>query len=348
MNTFGRFSTEKITGLAVQRDGAAMERLESFGTEVRGQEASGAQPAKLDALNEEGVKISSNDLGNQFLVFQWGDDPASPGILTSNQINPALKGGENPDVLAKVDLLSFQLGANDRKGEDTKLKAVMRVDFGQDENSSTHLDQITYSVLAGLDLYNEIAERPTKPKEHKADFNQAFAKRPIQIAGGLGKLRFEVCKVREPAWWQEIFKWLQSDAGKALTSALGFPGLASQAVGIVDKFINNLLGTDKPEVLFQSRAMTLALSQFAKTDFTGNVPSVQIGSLKPGVCLLARGKDLGTLIDSQPVYRGELGILVPKGISEEDVHSGAYENPFQDMTYGVFRVRLSETKISPF
>ena len=138
---------------------------------------------------------------------------------------------------------------------------------------------------------------------------------------------------------------MQSGTGRTFTSAIGFPGITTQAIGLVDDLVNKL-DKNKPTILFKSRPMTLALSEKAKLDFTGGIPGVNVGSLRPGFCLLARGRDFKAIVDSDPEYMAAYGLLKPKGVNVADFLTGSYDDPFKDLTYAVLRLNMAETELN--
>ncbi|MEJ2717438.1 MAG: hypothetical protein P8182_09915 [Deltaproteobacteria bacterium] len=93
--------------------------------------------------------------------------------------------------------------------------------------------------------------------------------------------------------------------------------------------------------------MTLALTQHARDSFTGGVPSVTVGVLNPGFCLLARGRDYSSLIDNEPVYMGAYGLLKPQDMALKDFLQSPDDNPFREMTYAVLKVGTAETRLNP-
>lgn len=288
--------------------------------------------------------IDSTDMADQFIVFQFSSKAEGPAILESSQVEPILDGSSiEPDVLMALEMLSFNLGEKENVTPDTK--ATIRINIGKDESSrDKYFDTAFWSIAAGLDLYN--GKTKTEAKDLKADFKKAFGNRPIEIPGGLSKMTFEVIKHKEPKWWQRIFKFLQSDTGKSLVSTIGFPAVTSQAISMLDQVLNRL-DDSSPEVLFKSRPLRLALSQQAKQDFTQGMPRIKMGCLNPGFCLLARGKDFQTIVDSDSYYYPAYGKLVPSKVSQAELLSGKYNDPLKDTTYAVFKIGMKKTKLDP-
>ncbi len=294
---------------------------------------------------DRGVALSDHDIANQFIMFQVSDKIEGPRILDSSQVEPKLKGSsDRPDMLAKIQLMAFNVGENEDVDKGTR--ATMRINFGKDKNSNSHLDTLFWSVASGLNLYNDVKGKKARGAELEADINKALGNRPIEIPGSLGELQFEVVKHREPKWWKKIFQFIQSGTGKALTSTIGFPAITHQAVDVLDELLDRL-DKSKPEILFKSRPMTLALSEKAKSEVTGGIPWVKAPSLNPGYCILARGRDYPVIVENSPDFYLGYKKLVPGGIAVNDVVSGNYDDPFRDITYAVFRVGMQETRLDP-
>lgn len=311
--------------------------------------------ATLPTLNKSGAisyvkdnrpNPSMLDLSNQFINFQLSNDLEKPPIQESSQVEPVLSGSnEKPDMLVNLEMLSFHIGANE--DIDKNSRATIRINIGKDENSrDKYFDTAFWSIAAGLNLYNQAKNKTAEPKELKSDFKQAFGNRPIEIPGGLSKMTFEVVKHREPKWWQKIFKFLQSNTGKSLISTVGFPAISSSAINMLDELLNKL-DKSEPEILFKSLPLRLALSQQAKDDFTAGNPRIKMGSLNPGFTVLARGKDFETIVNSDAYFYPSYGKLVPSNVSEAQLLSGRYDDPFKDVTYSIFRVGMKETKLDP-
>lgn len=297
----------------------------------------------LQWLSERGTTLTTEEIQDQFIVFQFSSSDQGPSVLESSQVEPRLQGSdEKPDALARLQLTTFHVGKEERIEKDTR--ATLRLDLSKDRNSSSSLDTLYWAVAAGLSLYDEIKKGPAESRDLRADFSEAFAQRPIEIPGSLARFSFEVVKHREPAWWQRIFSFLGSETGKTLISAVGFPGVTGRAVELVDELLNRL-NDDRPEVLFRSRPMTLALTTRARDELTGGLPGIRPGVLNPGYCLMARGRDFSRIVGLNPRFLIAYGKLVPGDLNPEEFLSGNFENPFDEMTYAVFRVGLAETRL---
>jgi hypothetical protein len=288
--------------------------------------------------------ISSQEMADQFILFQFSSEKEGPAILESSQVEPSIDGSDTePDVLMGMEMLSFNLASNE--GVDPATKATIRINIGKDETSrDKYFDTVFWSIAAGLDLYN--GKERTPGKDLKANFQKAFGNRPVEIPGGLSKMTFEVVKHKEPAWWQQIFKFLQSDTGKTLVSTIGFPAISSQAISMLDQLLNRLTDS-QPTILFKSRPLRLALTRQAKQDFTQGLARIRIGCLNPGFCVLARGRDFQAIVDSDCIYYPTYGKLVPSKISQAQLLTGRYDDPLKDTTYAIFKVGMKKTKLDP-
>ncbi len=299
----------------------------------------------LSFATDDGVTLAESDLNDQFIVFQFNTSPEGPTILDMSEVTPTKPGStDKPDALARIQLVSFSVGTDEGIEKDTR--ATLRLDFGKDSNADSQLDTVFWSIAAGLNLYNEAKKKPSEAKDLKTDFNEVFSRRPIEIPGSLGRLSFEVVKHQEPKWWQKIFTFLQSGTGKALTSAVGFPAITQHAISFIDELLNRL-DKSNPEILFKSRPMTLALTRHAQDSFNAGVPSVSVGVLNPGFCLLARGRNYKALVENKPVYMGAYGLLKPKEMKLEEFLQSPANNPFNKMTYAVMKVGTAESKLNP-
>lgn len=301
---------------------------------------------ELPFRRDDGARPSDDDLANQFVVFQLGNDPAGPAILSAESVAPQLAGSDAaPDIVTRLSLTAFHLGA----GEDVEpgTRATMRINFGKDpESIDRYFDTAFWAVAAGLKLYDEQSARPAQTKELQADLNRAFGNRPIEIPGGLGNLSFEVVKHEEPAWWKRLFGFLGSGAGTALTSVLGFPAVTTTAIGLIDELLGRLADDDH-EVLFRSAPMRLALTQRAHGEFTGGNPRIRLGALNPGYCILARGRDHAALAAADAVFYPTFGLLAPAKLDVRDVANLGRDNPLNALTYAVFRVQMKSVQLDP-
>lgn len=306
---------------------------------------SGSETTVPSLAAASGIRISQQELSDQFLLFQLHGRTDGVGVIDTSQVEPAQSGSaEKPDALAVVKLVSFNVGTEEGIDKDTR--ATLRLDLGKDASSDSPLDTVFWSIAAGLNLYHDIENKRSEAADLETDFNEAFSRRPVEIPGALGNLSFEVIKHKEPKWWRKIFTFLRSGTGRALTSAVGFPGITGQAIGFLDELLNRL-DRSNPEVLFKGRPMTLALTSRARDSYTGGVPSVRVGVMNPGFCLLARGRDYEQLATGDPVYMASYGLLKPKGMTMTEFLKTPSSNPFNRLTYAVLKVNTAEAKLRP-
>jgi hypothetical protein len=303
----------------------------------------------LDQLETMHMGLESagdDDLANQFLVFQLNPSTDGGTVLETSLVEPQLDGSEDqPDVQMTMEMIAFHVAENE--GIPANTRATMRMVIGKDENSrDKFFDTAFWTIAAGLQLYNDAQGKTAESKDLKADFTKAFGKRPIEIPGGLARMTFEVLKHREPQWWQRVFGFIQSGTGRALTSVIGFPAVGHTAIGMIDELLNKL-DEDSTGVLFKSRALTLALSKQAKMDYSGGNARVRVGCLSPGFCVIARGKDYPLLTNANAFFYTAYGKLVPASVSEQDLVSGNYDDPFRNCTYGVFKIGMREAALNP-
>jgi hypothetical protein len=296
--------------------------------------------------SDEAVSLKSADLQDQFFVFQLSNKTDGSTILESTQIDPAIDGGDaSPDVLINVEMVSFHLGAGEKVDQNTK--ATLRMNIGKDENSTDKkFDTVFWSIAAGLNLYDQAKKGPISSKDMKSDFQAALGHRPIEIAGGLGKITFEVVKHKEPPWWKKIFSFAESGTGSALISTLGFPALTSQAIRVIDELLDRLTDSG-PEILFKGFPMKLAFSKYARNEFAGGNPLVRVGCINRGFVVFVRGRDFATVANSHSLYYPTYGRLVPADVGQADLLSGRYNDPLRAVTYAVFRIGTKETKLDP-
>lgn len=299
----------------------------------------------LSVATTRGAVLSVGDLASQFLLFQFATSDEGPTVLDMSHVQPSRAGSdEKPDARAMLQLTSFHVGEADRVDRNTR--ATLRLDFGKDDASESHLDTVFWSIAAGMNLYDQAKGRKAAAQDLNSDFSAAFSGRPIEIPGGLGRFSFEVVKHQEPKWWRKVFSFLQSGTGTALTAAIGFPAVTSQAIGFLDELLGRL-DRNRPEVLFKSRPMTLALTERARDAFEAGVPNVSVGVLNPGFCLLARGRDYASILRHKPVYMGAHGLLKPRDMGLDEFLGDPAANPFNEVTYAVIRVGTTEAKLDP-
>ena len=338
MSLFSFDPTQTLTGLApANASPMARSRGASEGgglIDLRGR----------NFTRDNGTVASRDDLADQFIAYQISKAAEGPALLDATAVQPGLAGSsEQPDVLARMNLVSFHIGIGE--GVDADTRATLRITFGADPSTSTRmLDTAFWAIAAGLKLYQD--GKVAQDKQLAADLNRAFANRPVEIAGGLGLLSFEVVRHEEPKWWQRLFGFALGPTGQTLTSVLGFPAITQPALSLVDELLGRL-ADDPHEVLFKSAPMRLALSRRAHDDFTGGNARIKLGALDDGYCVLARGRDHDTLVAADPVFHPTHGILAPASANPARIEELTTDNPLHGLTYAVFRVRMKETALDP-
>ncbi|MBK8656545.1 MAG: hypothetical protein KBG02_02575 [Haliscomenobacter sp.] len=284
------------------------------------------------------------DLADQFVVFQLAPDLESPTLLETSMIQPRLAGSaEQPDVKMTIDLLSFHLSEDE--DVDRNMKATMRIVIGKDENSSDRFFDTAYWVIsAGMDLYNDAKNRRAEPREFQRNLNEAFGNRAIEIPGGLAKLTFDVIRNKQDTWWDKIFGALKSPLGQTLTTAIGFPAVGLSALNMVDSLLDEV--RKEKNILFNSRPMTLALTQYARDQYTAGNARIRVGCLSPGFCLIARGRDFKAFNQANAYFYPAYGKLIPADVAPEAFLSPSYQDPFAKMTYAIFRIGVKEESLN--
>lgn len=299
--------------------------------------------------NDNGTPISgaSSDFQNQFFVFQQYLINNNPRVVEASKVEPELETNEqNPDIVIDAQLDSFHLSGSDSESIDQNTKATLRLTFGYDDNTErgrSFDDTLYWAITTGINLWNDAKREKSKPKELKTDFKTAFGNKFIELPGAAGNMKLEIIKHRKPSWWEKAFKFLNSNAGRTLTSSLGFPAVTSQVIDFVDQAASNFEG-NRAEVLFSSRWMKLAFSKQAKQDIIANGTAV-VGSLQNGYWVLARGRDLPKLSNQEMIYNATYGLLIPKGENIEQLISSG-RDPLNDVTYAIMKVRMKPRKIN--
>jgi hypothetical protein len=336
-------STEPLTTVFVPE-------MEATASAFKASEREGSRPVLLEsskgAVFFEGGEQSPSktELNDQFLVFQFGKKKSDPAIIESSRVVPELQGSEErPDVNARLELLSFHVGHGEKVEPDTR--ATMRIDFGNSPTAQA-TEVFTWAVAAGIDLYEKSKKKENQESGIKGDLNKSFGNRPIEIARGLGKMTFQVIKHKERPWWRSVFDFVGGGAGKSIISMLGFPALTNDAIRVINQLLDKF-DDAAPEVLFKSRPLRFALTQHAKDEVTGGSERVPMGALNKGYCLLARGGDFATIVDNDAYYYPTYEKLLPASVTPEQAFRRAYEDPFAEITYAVFRLGLAEAQLAP-
>ncbi|MGD0192620.1 MAG: hypothetical protein ABSD74_17925 [Rhizomicrobium sp.] len=282
----------------------------------------------------------------QFMLFRVGDEKEA--LIDLTKVDPTIVGSdEKPDIDAAVNLLAFHFDENVTSNISDKMRATLRFDLGKDEASTSPLEPLFWSIAAGLDLYEHATKgsNAAEPKKMNDNFANTFKRRPIEIPGGLGQLRFEVIVHEEPKWWQQILHFGQSETAKRLVSSLGFPGIALDAMRLIDEMVSRFTdAAAKP--LIKSRPLTLAFSRYARDEYTGGDSRTVIGCVGNGTYVLTRYTDVSVFQKNPPLFLGSTGMLVPKQNWEaEGLNFNYSANPYNKTTYGVVRIRTFERRI---
>lgn len=275
---------------------------------------------------------------NQFYPFQLVRTEAGPRLVDSLYATPTLETTEDkPDVALSVRLEAFHLGEAEDVDDDTR--ATLRLTIGEDTSDSGEL--LNWLVATGMTLYDNTRRDRAQSSDLQGNIGAAFAAQPIEIPGGIGRIKFEVMKHDDPPWWRRLF----GAVAPSLITAFGFPAIVSSAASFLDDALNRF---DDAELLFGSAPLKLAFSKAAHAEYTEGLP-VTLGALSPGIWVLARGTDVKTLLDTPAYYHATLAKLVPASVDPRAAQR-PHENPFQDMTYGVLNARMQARKIerTPF
>ncbi|HZY35461.1 MAG TPA: hypothetical protein VFE53_02365 [Mucilaginibacter sp.] len=275
----------------------------------------------------------------QFTIFQFGD--GEQRLQQTTQIQPKLKGDTKPDINLSLDFEAFRLSANDRPEDGDR--ATLQLSMGQEKRLSAY-DKLVYCINGGLDLLNQFEnhKEKTRAEEFRQSADTAMGNKPIALPGGQGKLSFNVVKHIEPAWWQKIFQFAGSSAGKQLLSLVGFGGITEAAFSQVGKMLEVLFEKQKTETLFSSDPIRIAFTQSARDDIAGGGSYSKVSCLNPGIWILARSQEYHEILDQKPIYFPGYGLLAPEGMEENEIVNNK-SNPFSAYTYAVIRARIKET-----
>jgi hypothetical protein len=206
---------------------------------------------------------------DQFTLFQLTDSADSP-VTDLHAAQPTLTGGDDkPDVRVKVELVSFQIAESERL--DPGMQATLRLDVGEDASAVGDRDPLFWSIAAGLDLAAQaVGAQSTDPAQRSSDLSQAFRRRPIEIAGGLAQFKVELAAHPPLPWWRRMFQFASSGAVKKLVAAVGFPGIALDAVKLLDEALSRFQ-EDTARTILESRSLTLALTGHAANEFSAGL-----------------------------------------------------------------------------
>jgi hypothetical protein len=135
--------------------------------------------AELESFNTKGGAVARgsqsipDELKNQFVVFQVQNTESGQTIAEASTVEPQNLGSpELPDMYMSVEMQSFHLAKSEQVDRNTR--ATMRLIIGKDKNSRNRmLDDVFWTISAGLDFYNRLKDEPAKPEEYKTDFSKA-------------------------------------------------------------------------------------------------------------------------------------------------------------------------------
>lgn len=289
--------------------------------------------------------LSTSELKDQYIVFQFTLANGQPALIESSQVEPTIQtSAENPDIALNVNLESFHIA--DSEGVDPETKASVRLTVGEEDSSSGVGDPLFWAVSTGINLYDAQKKHKSIPADLKSNFMKTLNNRPIALQGAIGSMRFEIIKHKKPSWWERIFEFANSDPGKLLISTLGFPAIVEQAVSFIDEAASRFQNTNA-QILMASHKLLFAFSQQARTSYVAGGP-VKIGVLNPGRWILVRGRDFEALKDAKAWFFPTYGILVPSGVSGDQVVAGKYADPFANITYAILNSKATPTKINLF
>lgn len=294
-------------------------------------------------LLSEGGRAKKNLVPTTVVRHLTSSDARARGISAladPTQLTPQHKGSdEEPDVELKVELVALHAG----EGLDGGDQATLRADFGQSSQSRSRLKPLFWSIAAGLDLAKAMKSGKEGPSKLRGDFDDAFSGRPATIGGGLAEIRFEVVAHRPDRWWEEIFGFLETGAGRELTSFIGFPGIVDAAVDIINQAFDILDPKTKP--LLSGPPIRAALSAYARDNFTGGSDAVKMGVLNPGFYVIMPARDIDLVNDAKPYFFGDYGVLLPHDLPPEKFTSSG-EDPFEQVTYAVIKLKSLPAKIT--
>lgn len=293
----------------------------------------------LDKNQSKSFLESADEASNQFILLQLSD--GDKRVLNTTEVIPKLQGAEKPDINMLLDFESFKIGSNENI--DPKTKATLQLKVGQ-EHKITGLEKLFYCINGGLDLYNEIKRKKAEPKDFKQSTEAALGNKPISLPGGIGQISLNVVKHDEPKWWQKIFSFAKSDTAKNLMSLIGFGGITEVAVNSIAGMLDNLFDKE-PEILFQSQAVKLSFTQAGREELGGDLSTVKVSCLNPGLWVMARKTDYDTILSANPVYYSGFGVLAPDGMSEIDALKDSGNNPFSKITYAIIKAKIKEVDL---
>jgi XTP/dITP diphosphohydrolase len=67
-------------------------------------------------------------------------------------------------------------------------------------------------------------------------------------------------KHEEPKWWQKVFRFLDTGAGRTLSSALGFPAITQPALALLQKVLERLTAAHYPVDTIPVETLTVTVT----------------------------------------------------------------------------------------
>ena len=280
---------------------------------------------------------------DQFTLFQLTDRAAPQPILDLHAAKPTLKGSDKlPDVRMRIELVSFRIAPSEDVTPD--MQATLRLDIGRSQNGSAEEDALFWSIAAGLDLTAQALTPGPEQRQAGSDLSKAFRKNPVEIAGGLGDLRIELVAHTPPPWWRKIFTFADNSAVRKLVDAVGFPGIALDAVKLLDTAMGRFEDA-RAKPIFRSRPMTVALTERAAQDFGAGLDTMQPAVLNDGVYVLLRHRQAELVRATPPLFLGGYGRLVPRDSWDGQTLKLPEKDPYSDLSYEIMRVKTREIAI---
>ena len=199
----------------------------------------GGKLRRSGKVGREPANARSSGYQDQFFPFQLKVVDGSPRLVDPFQQIPNLETTQDkPDVAIRVGLDAFHLGEREDVRDNTR--ATLRLTIGEHGDNLPEL--LNWVIAAGMNLYSQGRNKPAVATELKGYIGAAFDKTPIKIPGGIGSIKFEVVKHKNPSWWKKIFGALTGIKGQALLQAFGLPAVTSSIIGLVDQAFDRFSG----------------------------------------------------------------------------------------------------------
>jgi hypothetical protein len=135
-----------------------------------------------------------------------------------------------------------------------------------------------------------------------------------------------------------LFAFADNAAVRKLVSAVGFPGIALDAVKVLDEALGRFEEA-RAKPIMQSRPLTVALSERAAKEFTGGLSTVKAAILNTGLFVMLRYGDADIVRNNPPVFLGGIGRLVPRDAWDGQRYKPPAKDPFEELSYTVLRIK---------